>query len=146
MVEKEYPYLRIPAILQYPNETWAAQELRKCAVLYHAARFAGDRRREEYVRKARFLYDAACEDLSTRPSSSLARPLALVLQNGWVGPRIAERSVPVEDSSEPARSFGPPTPRLTVGSVAARTVRELGRAFRESSIRREISWLRSRIG
>ena len=42
MVEHERPYLDHPEQLEYPTETWAAQELRKANVLRWAARYADE--------------------------------------------------------------------------------------------------------
>ncbi len=38
MAEHEYPYLEKPEILEYPTETWAAQDMRKSEIFDYAAR------------------------------------------------------------------------------------------------------------
>ena len=40
MAEHEYPYLSKPEMLEYPTETWAAQDMRKAEVLQEAGRWA----------------------------------------------------------------------------------------------------------
>ena len=42
MSEHERPYLERPEQLEYPTETWAAQDIRKAAVFEFAARHARD--------------------------------------------------------------------------------------------------------
>ena len=43
MAEHEYPYLDKPEILEYPTETWAAQDMRKSEIFKYAARIAETR-------------------------------------------------------------------------------------------------------
>ena len=40
MAEHEYPYLDKPEILEFPTETWAAQDIRKSDVFHYAERYA----------------------------------------------------------------------------------------------------------
>ena len=40
MADHEVPTLSRPEILEYPNETWAAQDMRKCEVFQFAAKHA----------------------------------------------------------------------------------------------------------
>ena len=55
MADHEYPYLKKPEILEFPNETWAAQELRKSVVFYYAAKYADTlAQRNLFLQRARF--------------------------------------------------------------------------------------------
>lgn len=83
MVEHEYPYLEKPEILEFPNETWSGQEMRKCESLQWAAKFADSDRRRTYLQKARFFFDTACQQLLQSPRRSLCRPVVLLLTNGY---------------------------------------------------------------
>ena len=146
MEGNEYPYLRKTELLEYPNETWAAQELRKCVVLYHAARYAPPERRLAYLEKARLLLEAALEDLERFATSSCTRPVALMLQNGWIAAAL-DRELPAHPTGdETACLVGAATPRLSGGTVVARVLRELGDALRETTLKRELAWLKSRLG
>ena len=40
MAENEQPYLHQPEKLEFPNDTWAAQDIRRANVLYAAYRYA----------------------------------------------------------------------------------------------------------
>jgi hypothetical protein len=83
MVENEFLYLSRPEKLEYPNETWAAQELRKTNVLLYAARYAsGPGKREQYLEKAQYFFREAIGRLLEFDTHSLTRPVALLLQNG----------------------------------------------------------------
>jgi hypothetical protein len=91
MLANEYPYLDKPEILEFPNETWAAQDLRKSVLLYQAAGYADSLGQQgSFLEKARFFYDASCAELRNRPGSAFCRPVALMLQNGWVAPRLED--------------------------------------------------------
>jgi hypothetical protein len=141
----EYPYLDKPEILEYPNETWAAQDLRKSVVLYHAARHAAAEQRAPLLERARFFLNAARDELDRHPTSCLTRPMALMLQNSWVGARL-EGNVPfITDQVPVGEEFGAPTPTLGKLAVLARITTELFRTMTKSSIQREIAWLWSRL-
>ena len=154
MVRNEYPYLQRPEKLEYPNETWAAQELRKCVVLHHAARYAELVERDHFLGKARELWSASAADLSRFPTSRCTRPLALMLQNGWVARAIANPTIefaagyalPEGSAQAPVLlAPGAPTPLVGVGSVSKRILVELGLALRETSLKRELAWLKARL-
>ena len=146
MVQHEYPFLEKPEILEYPNETWAAQDLRKAVVLYHAARYAAEECRAPFLEKARRLISAARADLARFPTSSCTRPVALMLQNGWVAAALERELPPAPHRGSAAASYGPPTARLSLGAVALRVLGEVFRALRETGPKRELDWLKARLG
>ena len=142
----EYPYLEKPELLEYPNETWPAQELRKAVVFYHAARYAEAGRREAFLSRGRYFFGAAQEELSRHRTCGLTRPLVLMLQNGWVGPRLEEGGGAAQNAQLPARYRGRSTPNLSLTAVLVRSGAELARALCCFRLRREIVWFRARIG
>ena len=83
MVEHEYVYLERPERLEYPTETWAAQELRKASVFRYAMMHASDAERAAFAERATFFHRAALEQLERRPTRSCARPLALLMAHGY---------------------------------------------------------------
>lgn len=83
MVEHERPYLEHPEVLEYPTETWAAQDMRKAEALYWAAMQADGADRSRFLDKARFFHDYAVSTLSGMPQRFYCRPMILVLVNGW---------------------------------------------------------------
>ncbi len=90
MVENERTYLENPELLEFPNETWAAQDLRKVCVLIHGAEFAGEERARRYLEKARAIYSAALEQLLGFPTMILTRPLVLMMQNAMMAGTVLE--------------------------------------------------------
>jgi hypothetical protein len=145
MLQHEYPYLDKPEILEYPNETWPAQDLRKSVILYHAARLSAPEKRDILLERARFFYEAARDELARHPTSSFTRPVALMLQNGWIGARLNGHTseMPVYDPI--ASSFGRPTPQLGIYAVIARICGDMWRAARKFRPGREVAWLNMRL-
>jgi len=145
MADHESPYLDHPEILEYPNETWAAQELRKSVVLYYAARFSEGNWRSRFLEKSAFFWEAGWRELSARETRSLARPVALVLQNTWVESRLAKGLPAVCPAAKTTEPVGKPTPLLSLRTVFTRAAKELMGAVQTTSLRRELSWLKARV-
>ena len=112
MAPREYPYLEKPALLEYPTETWAAQDLRKSDVFYFAARHSQGAARERYTERASFFFTTAVETLATMPTRTLTRPLVLLLSHGtlhrWVGRHGLDDPTPPGSVSPAAAAFGMP--------------------------------------
>lgn len=83
MAEHEYPYLDRPEILEYPTETWAAQDMWKSEVFDFAALHAEGADRPRFRERAEFFFRASSEQLSAMPTRSLCRPVVLMLSHGW---------------------------------------------------------------
>ena len=83
MTDNEYPYLTKPEILEYPTETWAAQDMRKSEVFQWASLHATGELRERLLERAKFFFDYSTETLSTMETKTLCRPIALLLSNGY---------------------------------------------------------------
>lgn len=146
MVHHEYPYLDKPEILEYPNETWPAQDLRKSVILYHAARYAPPDEREALMDKARSLYEAAYRHLTWHSTSSFTRPVALMLQNGWIGAWLQLEPVPVTEIPDPMLPVtDSPLPSFNFCNVLKRTAVELMEALRAFNLRGELRWLSLRL-
>jgi hypothetical protein len=108
MAEHEYPYLERPEKLEFPTETWAAQEIRKSDAFYLAAMHAAGDERDRFLERGRFFFRAAVDTLLRMPTRALARPVVIVLSSGllhsWFRDNPDTRG-PVHD---PAAEFGAP--------------------------------------
>ncbi len=85
MAERERPTLDHPEQLQYPTETWVAQDMRKWHIFEYAAWLF---RHEEFLKdrlqeRADFFFDYVCRTLHAMPTRSLCRPVILMMQFGW---------------------------------------------------------------
>ncbi|PAY16589.1 hypothetical protein CKO51_25780 [Rhodopirellula sp. SM50] len=114
MTENERPTLSEPDKLQYPTETWSAQDMRKWHVLEHAARYECDEViRARMCAKADFFFNYVVDYLTQSPTKSLCRPVILMLNFGWQREWLVEhRDAPafteeIEDDFGEPRTFVP---------------------------------------
>lgn len=113
MVHNEQPYFDHPDKLEYPTETWAAQELRKANVFYLAALHTPSQDRQPYINKAREFKQRAWHDLLRFPSKTMTRPMALAMVEGLKNVHLERR---LERAEEPPElSFSVPEPMEFVG-------------------------------
>ncbi|PHR94619.1 MAG: hypothetical protein COA78_32005 [Blastopirellula sp.] len=84
MVANEKFYLDTPDELEFPTETWAAQELRKGNVLLMAASLTEEAEGASFQMKGREILDQAWESLNAFSTKSYSRPMVLVLQQQYI--------------------------------------------------------------
>jgi hypothetical protein len=84
MAENEYPYLDKPEILEYPTETWPAQDMRKSEVLKYAALHAEGIERAQFFIRSDFFFRYSVNKLTEMPTRTLARPVVLLLSFGFM--------------------------------------------------------------
>jgi hypothetical protein len=84
MASHEYPYLDKPEILEYPTETWAAQDIRKSVVLDLAAKYADPADWARFRDRSEFFYRTALATLGRMRTRTLSRPLVLLLSYGFL--------------------------------------------------------------
>jgi hypothetical protein len=82
MVDHERPYFDHVEQLEYPTETWGAQELRKANALRMAAPFADEPLRLRILEKGAALAERAWSDLLRFESRHVARATAILLTEG----------------------------------------------------------------
>src|SRR6185295_9745762 len=82
MAQHEEPYLDHPEKLEYPTETWAAQDVRKSDVFSFAAQHAEPAERSRLLERARFFFDYSMAALLREKTRAMARPVVLLLSNG----------------------------------------------------------------
>jgi hypothetical protein len=80
MLENEYPYLEKPDILEFPNHTWTAQDIRKVNILLFASYYSPSTS-SAYSAKARKLYNYITDNLPTEKTRTYTRILAILMQN-----------------------------------------------------------------
>ena len=82
MLDNEIAYFDRPETLEYPTETWAAQELRKANVLRLAASHVDDPAGQTMLDRANELADRAWRDLFRFESPATARAVAITMVEG----------------------------------------------------------------
>ena len=83
MAEHEYPFLDKPEKLEFPTETWAAQDMRKTEVFQWAARHGSEQQKQLFLERASFFFNESVRRLNEFETKSLCRPIALLLTNGY---------------------------------------------------------------
>lgn len=104
MAEHEVPALSRPEKLEYPTETWAAQDVRKAEVFRLAARHATGAERERFRERAAFFFADSVSRLTAFPTRTKARPVVLLLGLG----HAQAHAVAHPDDAAPAPKEGPP--------------------------------------
>jgi hypothetical protein len=95
MTSHEYPYLEKPDVLEFPTETWAAQDTRKSDVLNLASRHAQEPERSAFRARARFFYETSVSTLAGMATRTFTRPVVLMLTNGYAqGSSELDRPLP----------------------------------------------------
>lgn len=125
MAEHEYPYLEKPEILEYPTETWAAQDMRKCEVFLHAARHESGAERRRLRERADFFYRASLEWLYRFESRTLARPVVLMLSYGFVHSTAEKGGLPDGPEGPAMEDFGLPERFVPQKEIAFRRAKLL---------------------
>jgi hypothetical protein len=93
MLENEYLYLERPEKLEYPNETWPAQDLRKCCILLTASHLDESSMQTLYAEKADYFFNAAMRQLMKFDTRNLTRPIAVVAQNYMIYSWLRENNL-----------------------------------------------------
>jgi hypothetical protein len=94
MAHNEEPYLTHPERLEFPTETWAAQDIRKAAVFEFAACHGHDEaQRELFQQRACEFVTYSVSTLLASPTSSLTRPIVLLLAYGFQRPTVGRIDV-----------------------------------------------------
>jgi hypothetical protein len=84
MAEHEYPFLHKPKILEYPTETWVAQDMRKSEVFKFAAKHATAEERARFLERSEFFFRYVTTTLMGMKTRTLARPVVIMLSNGYM--------------------------------------------------------------
>jgi hypothetical protein len=82
MAEHERPYLSQPDALEFPNETWPSQDIRKSEVFEWAAIHSSGAERQRFQERAAFFFEYSTSTLLASPGRFYTRPLILLLTNG----------------------------------------------------------------
>jgi hypothetical protein len=83
MATHERPILDTPEKLQYPTETWAAQDMRKVEVFQFAAKHATGAEKDRYLERSDWFFGYVERTLPTFPTKLLCRPVVLMMAFGW---------------------------------------------------------------
>lgn len=98
MLDHERPYFEREEQLEFPTETWCAQDLRKANVMRLAAIYSPESR-DELLKAGRRITEAAISKWQTFPNPTTTRAVALTMLEARREVELLERECePVEDS------------------------------------------------
>ena len=141
MAKHEYMYLDKPDILEYPNDTWTAQDLRKASV-FAAAYYFSPQHEQIYLDKAEYFENEVASRLNSSVSKTYTRIMVLVLQNcGLVDfykniPKQADLTVYQENW--PAPHYANRGLVTSFSKIALKRLMSI-------SLTKEINWLKKRL-
>jgi hypothetical protein len=107
MLVNEHLILEKPEQLEYPTETWAAQDIRKSDVFQFAALHAQGEERERFLERARYFFRASLEQLADFPTKSFTRPVVILMQTGMMRRWLEEHPDASRATGPAVSDFGP---------------------------------------
>ncbi len=141
MVENEYPYLDKPEILEYPNDTWTAQDLRKAHVLA-AAHYYCPQKNPNFLAKAEFFENEVAKRLNESATKTYTRILILVLQN--CGAVDFYKNLETNFVANRYKTDWPDTDYKNITLIRG-FFKELIKRLSKLSFKNEINWLKRRL-
>jgi len=145
MRRNESPFLSHPEQLEYPNDTWAAQDIRKAMLMFLAAEY-DPRHSPEFQRKGQEWLHYVCRHLEEGETSYFARIQVILLQN--FGPQLLQRNDTFRGNVTPfmqqPNHFGKP-PKLTTTRIAAKIATKLFKGILSFRPTKERAWLQARV-
>ena len=130
MLGHERLYLDRPELLEYPTETWAAQDLRKGVVLLMAVElFADSEMQSALQHKGRGILDAAWKQLIAFSTRGYTRPIAIALQQSYIEQFLASEDLSVSwcgrqmSVSQCPADFGSPVEFVPQKTIIVRQLR-----------------------
>jgi hypothetical protein len=126
MTANEYAYLEHPEVLEYPTETWAAQDLRKAEVFNFAGKYASNEERSLFFERAEYFFKRALEMLAEHETRTLARPMVLLLSQGWTHAWFrGNPELPTRISSTRPSQFAALVPFIPQKALALRRAKKI---------------------
>lgn len=139
LAEHERPFLTRPELLEFPNDTWTAQDMRKVMLLRQAAQFF-PAEAELFLAPAERWYQWLHQRLLVSKELEFARvQVLLLLLHGAQQPDKQVKALPtIPACNEPA-------PRLRLTSLLWRVSKTIARGLLEFRPARERLWLKNRM-
>lgn len=141
MVDFEYPYLEKPDILEFPNDTWTAQDLRKVHV-FAAAWYYSHFNLPVYLQKARYFQSYVQQKIAISPEKTSTRVLALLMQNSGTLEYYQNVIQPITSAE---RKTDWPLPSYLTVTTLQGCCDQLFKRLRHLSLKKEYRWLMKRI-
>lgn len=146
MLENEYPYLEKPEILEFPNETWPAQDLRKADILSIASRYCDNKQSSRYAKKSRYFFEKCFEHMKNFGEARfLTRPIVIVMTNGFYALDMSYNRCKVSTTGMIQHHQNKPWKKLSLISKIREFLNRLFRTLRKTSLIKELRWIKMRL-
>ncbi|MGY0623369.1 MAG: hypothetical protein ACW7DO_13995, partial [Paraglaciecola chathamensis] len=142
MHNHEYMYLDKPDILEYPNDTWTAQDLRKAHVL-SAAYYYANKTDNALLEKAKYFEHEVATRLALSDTKTYTRIMVLLMQND--GPTHYYENLPLEQTFATVNPNWA-KPKGESNSVIGQVFTAFCKRLLALSISNEVNWLKKRLG
>lgn len=139
MRQHERLYLTAPEQLEYPNDTWLAQDIRKAMLMFQAAELCPEQTKE-FTEKAQHWLKEVTSGLAQSKELHFARIQIILLQN--FGPHSATETYL---STELRSRQIPNQPRSPLAAMTGRIGKKCLKGIMSCRIRHELSWLKARM-
>ena len=141
MLNNEDFYLNHPDRLEFPNDTWCAQDIRKATIFCYAYYFAQEKQKF-YLDKAKEFYQYIANHLSQSKEAQFTRIQALLLQNDGVEQRFLEgKRSPIPFVSP---VYGSP-PKFSPIKLILLYIGDIFKLLAKFSFKQEWHWIKSRL-
>lgn len=134
-------YLDTPEKLEFPNDTWCAQEMRKANLFCFGWYFAADAD-PEYLTRAEAFYHYIEQRLAQSPEAEYTRILALLMQNDGVRQKF--RSRPRSPVTWCDKHYGT-QPSYNPKHIMATFFKDVLKLASQFSLQREAQWIKHRF-
>ena len=108
MLDNEVPYKDVLHKVEIPTETWPAQDIRKCHVLYLASKYAGSAMRAMLKPRAAYFFERCIRDLLSFDTAHLTRPMVILCVYGYVYSFFQKQADPPVLDAAHGYEFGEP--------------------------------------
>ncbi|EAZ98660.1 hypothetical protein [Marinobacter sp. ELB17] len=142
MKDHEHPFLETPEQLEFPNDTWTAQDIRKAMLLFQAAEF-DPLNNELYLSLAREILQYVVSRLASSNEAHFSRIMIILMQNH--GPHLLAESGRETLPSQPDQLPPSKAPLLSWKQLLTRIALRLMRGIATFSPSRERAWLNLRL-
>jgi len=147
MLNHEKFYLSQPDQLEFPNDTWVAQDIRKANLFYWGWYFA-EQTEPKFLEQATSFFQYIEETLSASKEKHYTRILAILMQNAGVREKLLNLPLNASRSAVPWKS-----PQYSIKATSnnplpavAIYMKDMCQLLKKFSLKREIQWLKIRFG
>jgi hypothetical protein len=142
IADNEKPFMSTPDQLEFPNDTWTAQDIRKAMLLFQAAHF-DPQLATLYLSKAEEWLTYVTNKLAHSPEAEYARIIIILMQN--YGPQNACPAASTTMATTPIDFTKLPPPQLTWSTLLKRIAKRLVNGCASFNFKKERNWLNTRL-